>query len=123
MNRNGFTLLEMITVIAILSILFVIALPKINAAFKESRADQLEEVREMVAKATEVYLDSRCGNNEMDVLKETDQVTIYLSSISDCGLIDKKVYNPVSGEYVNLNDEYVIVTINEIGFVEYDLSF
>lgn len=123
MNKKGFTLIEMLTVVAILSILFVTFLPKINTAFKESRADQLQEVREMVATATEVYLDTSCGEKQMDLLKETDQVTIYLSSISDCGLIEEKVYNPVSGDYVDLNNEYVIATINDIGLIQYEVSF
>ena len=123
MNKKGFTLIEMLTVVAILSIAFVVFMPKINTAFKESRADQLEEVREMVATATEVYLDNKCGEKQMDLLKETDSVTIYLSSISDCGLIDEKVYNPVSGEYVDLNNEYIIATINDIGLIQYKVSF
>ena len=123
MNKKGFTLIEMLTVVTILSIAFVVFMPKINTAFKESRADQLEEVREMVATATEVYLDNKCGEKQMDLLKETDSVTIYLSSISDCGLIDEKVYNPVSGEYVDLNNEYIIATINDIGLIQYKVSF
>lgn len=123
MNKKGFTLIEMLTVVAILSIAFVVFMPKINTAFKESRADQLQEVREMVAMAAEVYLDNKCGEKQMDLLKETDSVTIYLSSISDCGLIDEKVYNPVSGEYVDLNNEYIIATINDIGLIQYKVSF
>ena len=119
MNKKGFTLIEMLAVVAILSIAFVVFMPKINTAFKESRADQLQEVREMVAMAAEVYLDNKCGEKQMDLLKETDSVTIYLSSISDCGLIDEKVYNPVSGEYVDLNNEY----INDIGLIQYKVSF
>ena len=59
MNRKGFTLIELLTVIAILSLILVISLPRINAAFKESRADQLLEVREMVADATDIYLNNR----------------------------------------------------------------
>ena len=123
MNKKGFTLIEMLTVVAILSIVFVVFMPKINTAFKESRADQLQEVREMVAMATEVYLDSKCGEDQMDLLLETEEVTIYLNSISECGLIDEKVYNPVSGEYVDLYKEYIVATINEIGLIQLQASF
>ena len=58
-----------------------------------------------------------------EYIKRKLYVTIYLSSISDCGLIEEKVYNPVSGDYVNLNNEYVVATINEIGLIEYRVSF
>ena len=123
MDKKGFTLMDLITVISILSILFIIALPKINAAFKESRADQLEEVREMVADATKVYLNDNCGKQHMDILKTNGNVTIYLNSISDCGLIKDKVYNPVSGDYVNLNNAYVIANIDEVGYIDFKVSF
>lgn len=123
MNKKGFTLIELLTVVAILSLLFVISLPKINAAFKESRADQLQEVREMVAEATEVYLYNSCGKDTYNTLIKKDEVKIYLNVISECGLIEDKIYNPVSGENFNIDDEYVIARIDEVGMIEYELSF
>lgn len=123
MKRNGFTLIELITVIALLSIVGVILIPRINDMFKTSRADQLEEVREEVVNATEVYLNSSCGSDSYDRLIESDSIKIYLSSISDCGLIDNKIYNPVSGEYFDIDNEYVDVVIDEVGMIDYTLSF
>ena len=123
MNKNGFTVSELITVIALLSIVMVIAIPKINSSIKESRADQLEEVREMVANATEVYLNTKCGSDAYNKLIENNEITIYLNSISNCGLIDSKIYNPVADNYFDINNEYVIVKIDEVGFKDYELSF
>ena len=56
MKKNGYTLLELITTIALISIVAIIIVPKINSAIKTSRADQLEEVREEVKNASEVFL-------------------------------------------------------------------
>ena len=123
MKKNGFTLTELITVVALLSIIGVIMVPKILDAFQTSKADQLEEVRQEVATATEVYLNSKCGNEYYDNLIENDSVKIYLNSISDCGLIENKIYNPVSGEYFNIENEYVNVFIDEVGMIDYELSF
>ena len=123
MKKNGFTLIELVTVIALLSIVGVILIPKISDMFQTSKADQLEEVRQEVVTATEVYLNSSCGSDNYDKLIENDSIKIYLSSISNCGLIENKIYNPVSGEYFDIDDEYVDVVIDEVGMIDYKLSF
>lgn len=123
MKKNGFTLIELITVIALLSIVGVILIPKISDMFQTSKADQLEEVRQEVVTATEVYLNSSCGSDNYDKLIENDSIKIYLSSISNCGLIENKIYNPVSGEYFDIDNEYVDVFIDEVGMIDYTLSF
>ena len=123
MNKKGFTLIELITVIALLSIVGIITLPKINKAFKSSRADQLEEVIENIVKSTEVYLNNSCGKDSYNKLIKNDSIRIYLSSIKDCGLIENKIYNPVSGDYFNIDNEYVDVKIDEVGILDYKLSF
>ena len=123
MKKNGFTLIELVTVIALLSIVGVILIPKISDMFQTSKADQLEEVRQEVVTATEVYLNSSCGSDSYDKLIENDSIKIYLSSISNCGLIENKIYNPVSGEYFDIDNEYVDVIIDEVGMIDYTLSF
>ncbi len=123
MKKNGFTLIELVTVIALLSIVGVVLIPKISDMFQTSKADQLEEVRQEVVTATEVYLNSSCGSDNYDKLIDNDSIKIYLSSISDCGLIDNKIYNPMSGEYFDIDNEYVDVVIDEVGMIDYKLSF
>lgn len=123
MKKNGFTLIELITVIALLSIVGVLLIPKINKAFQTSKADQLEEVRISVANATDVYLNSKCGKEHYESLIENESIKIYLSSISDCGLLNSSIYNPVSGDYFDINDEYINVVIDEVGMIDYNLSF
>ena len=123
MKKNGFTLIELVTVIALLSIVGVILIPKISDMFQTSKADQLEEVRQEVVTATEVYLNSSCGSDNYDKLIDNDSIKIYLSSISDCGLIDNKIYNPMSGEYFDIDNEYFDVVIDEVGMIDYKLSF
>lgn len=123
MKRNGFTVSELVTVIALLSIVMLIAIPKINSSIKESRADQLEEVREMVVNAALVYLDTKCGIADYNKLMENNEIKIFLNNISDCGLIESEIYNPVADNYFDINNEYIIVKIDEVGFKDYELSF
>ena len=123
MKKNGFTLSELVTVIALLSIIMVITIPKINNTIKESRADQLEEVREKVASATDVYLNTSCGKGSYDKLINNEEVKIYLNNISNCGLLESEIYNPVADNYFDINNEYIIVKIDEVGMIDYKLSF
>ena len=123
MKENGFTLIELITTIAVLSILFVVMAPKINNAFQESKADQLEEVREMVVSSTDVFLNNSCGKEVYTNLLEKEEVKIYLNILNECGLIENEIYNPVSGENFIIDDEYIIARIDEVGMIEYELSF
>ena len=123
MNKKGFTLIELITIIALLSIVGVLLIPKINSIFQTSRADQLESVREDVINATDVYLNSKCGKDSYEELIENDSVQLSLNNISDCGLIDSNIYNPMSGDYFDIDNEYVIVYIDEVGMIDYELSF
>ena len=123
MKKNGFTLTELVTVIAFLSIFMVITIPKISNTIKESRADQLEEVREKVASAAGVYLNSSCGKGSYDKLISNDEVKIYLNNISNCGLLENEIYNPLADNYFDINNEYIIVKIDEVGMIDYKLSF
>lgn len=77
----------------------------------------------MVVKASDVYLDNSCGKVSEKTLKENDKVRVYLSAIKDCGLIEEKIYNPVSGNYFDINNEYVDIYIDEVGVKDYNLSF
>jgi len=123
MKKNGFTLIELITVIAFLSIFIVIAIPKINSSIKESRADQLEDVRVTIANATDVFLNTSCGKSYYEKLVSENEIKIYLNNISNCGLIDNMIYNPVADNYFDIDNEYIIVKRDEVGMNDYKLSF
>ena len=123
MKKNGFTLIELITVIAVLSIIAAILIPNINNTIRTSRADQLEDVRENIVHTTDVFLNSNCGKDKKTILKKDETVRIYLSDMCECGLINKKIYNPMNGEYFDINNEYVDVYTDEVGMYDYKLSF
>ena len=122
MKRNGFTIIELVTIIALLSIFAVITIPTINNSIKESHADELEDIRETIVKSTDVYFNT-CGKEDYDLLVDNGQIRIYLNKINECGLLDNNIYNPMNGEYFNVVNEYVDVTIDEVGSINYNLSF
>ncbi len=123
MKKNGFTLIELISVIAIFSIVGIVLIPKINTAFKTTHADQLESLRENVAAASDIFLESECGLKYENELKERKTTEIYLTALVDCGLLEEKIYNPTNNELFDINKEYIIINIDEVGLKEYHLSF
>ena len=58
MKKNGYTLIELVTVIALLSLVAVIIIPSINSSIQSSRADQLGDIREDISHSIDIYLNS-----------------------------------------------------------------
>ena len=123
MNKKGFTLIELITVVALLSIIAVVLFPKVSTAFKMSYADQLEDVRSNVRDATEVFINSKMGEETYNKLLNNETVNIYLNTLSSYGLIEERIYNPIADDYFDIDNEYVIVSMDEVGLISYKFSF
>ena len=98
-------------------------IPKISTAFKTSYADQLEDVRIEVKNAAELYIYSDNGNDVYKQLMNAEKVKIYLNTLSNYGYIDSKIYNPIADDYFNIDDEYIELSMNEIGLISYEFSF
>ena len=123
MNKKGFTLIELITVVAMLSLIAVVLIPKISTAFQVSYADQLEDVRKNVRDAAEIYVQSDIGEDVYRKLLNYEKVTIYLNILSSYGLIESKIYNPLADNYFDIDNEYIILEMDELGLISYEFSF
>ena len=55
-NKNGFTLVELLAVIAILGILMVFAVPELLSQLKKSKEDALNRVKDIVISAAKNYV-------------------------------------------------------------------
>ena len=123
MKKNGFTIVELITVISILSIIGIVLMPKISTAFKKTYADQAESIRTDIANATDVFLESNYGNYYNDELNKNNYIKIYLKELVDYGFIDDKIYNPNTKNYLDINKEYIEISIDDVGLKNYHFSF
>ena len=123
MNKKGFTILELVTVVALLSIVGIIILPKITTVFNTSKADQMESVRDTVAKSIDIYLNNTCGKNSYNNLTLKKSEVIYLKDVISCGLLEEKVFNTNNNEYYDIKDDSVLLYIDSDNIVQYKFSF
>ena len=57
LNKKGFTLIELMVVIAILVVIMGIALPNITSSIERSKQKQIENKRKLIESAAELYFD------------------------------------------------------------------
>ena len=72
MNKKGFTLVELLAVIAILAILVIIALPNVMSLFNEAKKNSFaNELKEIFSTAEKQYMtESFSSNNELLFARE-----------------------------------------------------
>ena len=90
MNNKGFTLMEIIIVIALLATLSVVMGLNMTNTMKNQKEKEKEEYKEKITNAACVYadLDDTCRNN--------GSCLISISTLIENGLLDKTIVNPYS---------------------------
>ncbi len=97
LNKKGFTLIELMVVIAILVIIMVIALPNITSSIERSKQKQIDNKRQLIVSAGELYFDRhKTANKENGVTlgkliadgyltrEEIENVCDYSLGAGDC---------------------------------------
>lgn len=92
MKKNGFTLIELISVVVILSVLVLIVTPSITSLVDRGNEVNEEVVISQIIDATKDYV-----NNNYDVINRfkrvDDSVDVNISTLIDVGLIDEELLN------------------------------
>lgn len=109
MNKKGFTLVELLGVIIILSIIMLIAIPNITSILNKSKNDTyLTDARKLITQAE--YL---IRSSKVDKPASNQLLKITLSYLGT-----KDVSKDSDGNSYSLTDSYVIVVRKE-GYLEY----
>lgn len=111
MNKNGFTLIETIMVIAILALLMLILVPNVISLINKNNIKSCQNLEASIKNAAKVYI----TNNKYQLGFSCDTAKeIAIQTLVDSGdlkLTDNKLVNPVSGKDIPLNST-IKVTYN-----------
>ena len=109
MKKKGFTLLELLAVIVILSLILVIAVPSVNKYIKQSKEKAYNTQISTIIEAAQAYASANSG---LLPRKEEFVVKITLGQLKSSGLIKEEVKNPNDDKYF---DDALTIEIKKKG--------
>jgi prepilin-type N-terminal cleavage/methylation domain-containing protein len=106
-NKRGFTLIELIVVLAVLAIILAIAVPRFIGIQKQARIDSDYSTGALIAKAAELYeaREEKAPNNAKELIDE--------GYISDVQFQSKTLENVKPGDVtIEIEDEEIgVITV------------
>ena len=96
MKKKGFTLVELLAVITILSLVLVIAVPSVNKYIKQSKEKAYDAQISTIIEAAQAYAST---NPELLPNRENISVKVTLGQLKSSGLIKEEVKNPNDDKY------------------------
>ena len=109
MNKKGFTLIEVIMVIAIIAILSLILIPNVMVLIDKNKKRTCEKMIDNIESAAKMYVNQNkyelgfdCGGTPKG---------IKLKTLVDAGYLGGELVNPINKEKISLESE-VSVTYN-----------
>ena len=109
MKKKGFTLVELLAVIIILSLVLVIAVPSVNKYIKQSKEKAYNTQISTIIEAAQAYASANSG---LLPRKEEFVVKITLGQLKSSGLIKEEVKNPNDDKYF---DDALTIEIKKKG--------
>lgn len=138
LNKKGFTLIEMLAVVIILSTLMAIMVPSVNYLIEKNKENNYNDVKNSILSAAKMYVsdyryeividDGICTEEEKNNNAKKNITSIGIgtdSGLTDSHLIigkivdniktneDGEIINPKNtNQKLNLNDSYVLIQYN-----------
>lgn len=106
MKKNGFTLIELIAIILVLTAICVVSFPTILNMAKQSDKNAYEEYKNTICLAAKTYITSE------DKLKDESELEIFVKDLIDLNYIDDTLTNPKTKLTVNEENKTVTITVN-----------
>ena len=104
MKKNAFTLVELLAVIAILTIIMVISVPQLITSIKNKKTDALEKTKDLLISAARNYV----IDYELKVPTSISIETLCKNDYLECPIKNPKDNSNLNG-YVNVDDNKVYV--------------
>ena len=105
MNKKGFTLVELLAVIVILSIILVIAVPSVNRYIKQSKEKAYKVQISELLDAVESYANM---NNEILPENDDEVIKITLGQLKIEGIVKNDTKNPYNDKFFDDTLTFII---------------
>ncbi len=121
MNKKGFTLVEVLAVLILLSIILGMVVVNVNYFSNNRKEKDYNNIVNIIEKNTEIFV----NDNEDLYISVNDKLTnvgskckIEYIKLEEANLMDKDTINPKTGKEIN-KESYIRVKLNE----DYDFEY
>jgi len=136
MNNKGFTLIEILTTLVIISLILLIAVPSVASLLNQGKEKSYEILKNNLPTAAENYITECIGDNtvvcsniDINQIYESTGLTITAGELLNNGFLNvstdliensnsgKKIYNPVTQKDVSNCLKVTIKSDNNYGYI------
>lgn len=110
MNTKGFTLVELIAIIVVLTAIFLISFPSLLNSVKDNKEKQYENMINDLCLAGKSYIYSNMDIYPID--KVGEKITVSINQLINYGNVDKTLKNPKTNNLVR-NDVLIYSVLND----------
>lgn len=111
MNNKGFTLLEVILVVAILGVITLIIVPSVSSLLNKNKSEQYENLKKSIISAAKMYVSDNRYDLGINCTNNIYQFTIELNKLVDAGDLSNPVIDPRDKSEIELSN-VVNITYN-----------
>ena len=106
MNKKGFTLVELLGVLVVLSVILMIAFPLITTYINKTKQKSYDTQMEIIMTGLKNYA---IEHKEVLPVNDADYVTFTLGQLKSLGIVNNSVVNPLDGKEIDDSMEFKII--------------
>lgn len=112
MKQNGFTLIELIGVVAILALIMVVTIPQLMSTMTKTDVKKLESFTHDLEISATTYVENEWSNFKQEYLQynKDGSYCLSLSSLIEKNYIKKTEIDPSTNAVIDANGKYILLT-------------